>query len=74
MSSFFSGGGGGRTRYGNDVVLNVYDISPANESVLNALGLGFHHSGVVRIYICVCVCVCKEAPPLFSAFVILILK
>jgi deubiquitinase DESI2 len=38
--------GGGRTRMGTPVLLNVYDLSPANDTVLYALGLGLHHSGV----------------------------
>ena len=32
--------------HGTVVVLNVYDLSPANESCLYSLGLGVHHSGV----------------------------
>mmetsp|Transcript_17721 Transcript_17721/g.34367 ORF Transcript_17721/g.34367 Transcript_17721/m.34367 type:complete len:255 (+) Transcript_17721:115-879(+) len=36
---------GGRTRMGTKVLLNVYDLSPAND-YLCAVGLGLHHSGV----------------------------
>ena len=44
MSSF-GGGIGGRTRVGTKVLLNVYDLSPANQ-YLYAIGCGLHHSGV----------------------------
>ena len=48
MSGFdsFGGGGGGRTRHGMKVILNVYDLSPANETILNYIGFGIHHSGL----------------------------
>mmetsp|Transcript_15982 Transcript_15982/g.24156 ORF Transcript_15982/g.24156 Transcript_15982/m.24156 type:complete len:244 (+) Transcript_15982:67-798(+) len=36
---------GGRTRMGTVVLLNVYDLSPANE-YLYSMGMGLHHSGV----------------------------
>ncbi|KAL7494509.1 hypothetical protein ACHAWT_003172 [Skeletonema menzelii] len=36
---------GGRTRMGTVVLLNVYDLSPANE-YLYSIGMGLHHSGV----------------------------
>jgi len=44
--SFGNSYGGGREIHGTVVVLNVYDLSPANESCLYSLGLGVHHSGV----------------------------
>ena len=42
-----SGGhhGGGRTRMGTKVYLNIYDLSPAND-YLYPIGFGVHHSGV----------------------------
>lgn len=42
-----SGGhyGGGRTRMGTKILLNVYDLSPAND-YLYPIGFGLHHSGV----------------------------
>mmetsp|Transcript_34410 Transcript_34410/g.71650 ORF Transcript_34410/g.71650 Transcript_34410/m.71650 type:complete len:242 (-) Transcript_34410:1614-2339(-) len=43
--SHFGGPGGGRTRVGTKVFLNVYDLAPANE-YLYPIGLGLHHSGV----------------------------
>lgn len=45
--SLFGGGGGGRTRVGTKVFLNVYDLNtgPA-QGVLYQLGCGLHHSGV----------------------------
>eukprot|EP00584_Thalassiosira_punctigera_P010055 CAMPEP_0172543962 /NCGR_PEP_ID=MMETSP1067-20121228/14228_1 /TAXON_ID=265564 ORGANISM="Thalassiosira punctigera, Strain Tpunct2005C2" /NCGR_SAMPLE_ID=MMETSP1067 /ASSEMBLY_ACC=CAM_ASM_000444 /LENGTH=250 /DNA_ID=CAMNT_0013330455 /DNA_START=13 /DNA_END=765 /DNA_ORIENTATION=- len=36
---------GGRTRMGTKVILNVYDLSPAND-YLYSVGMGLHHSGV----------------------------
>jgi len=36
---------GGRTRMGTKVILNVYDLSPANDC-LYSVGMGLHHSGV----------------------------
>lgn len=36
---------GGRTRMGTKVILNVYDLSPAND-MLYSIGMGLHHSGV----------------------------
>ena len=36
---------GGRTRHATKVILNVYDLAPANE-YLYPIGCGFHHSGV----------------------------
>ena len=39
------GGGGGKTRFTTKVLLNVYDLVPAND-FLYPLGLGFHHAGV----------------------------
>ena len=44
--SFGNSYNGGRTTYGTVVVLNVYDLSPVNESCLYTLGLGVHHSGI----------------------------
>ncbi|KAL7581550.1 hypothetical protein ACA910_022113 [Epithemia clementina (nom. ined.)] len=41
----YGGPSGGRTRVGTKVVLNVYDLSPANE-YLYPVGFGLHHSGV----------------------------
>ena len=45
IMSSFGGSGGGRTRMGTKVFLNVYDLSPSNE-YLYPIGLGLHHSGV----------------------------
>mmetsp|Transcript_41442 Transcript_41442/g.70963 ORF Transcript_41442/g.70963 Transcript_41442/m.70963 type:complete len:253 (+) Transcript_41442:150-908(+) len=36
---------GGRTRMGTKVILNIYDLSPAND-FLYSIGMGLHHSGV----------------------------
>jgi len=36
----------GRQRALEPVTLNVYDLSPANDSGLHAIGLGFYHSGL----------------------------
>jgi hypothetical protein len=47
--SFGGGGGGyngGRTSHATPVILNVYDLSPANEPLLNHIGFGIHHTGV----------------------------
>lgn len=39
--------GGGRTRVGTKVLLNIYDLaSGGSNSMLYAVGLGLHHSGV----------------------------
>jgi hypothetical protein len=41
--------GGGRTRVGSKVLLNIYDLTPSAGGVNNmlyAVGLGLHHSGV----------------------------
>eukprot|EP00542_Grammatophora_oceanica_P009325 CAMPEP_0194045602 /NCGR_PEP_ID=MMETSP0009_2-20130614/16886_1 /TAXON_ID=210454 /ORGANISM="Grammatophora oceanica, Strain CCMP 410" /LENGTH=281 /DNA_ID=CAMNT_0038690487 /DNA_START=6 /DNA_END=851 /DNA_ORIENTATION=+ len=43
--SFGNSYGGGRTRMGTKVFLNVYDLSPSND-FLYPIGLGLHHSGV----------------------------
>ena len=43
MSAF---NGGGRTKLGTVINLNVYDLSPLNETALSYLGVGIHHSGV----------------------------
>jgi hypothetical protein len=43
--SFGGNYNGGRTRMGTPILLNIYDLSPANEC-LYAAGLGLHHSGV----------------------------
>ena len=37
---------GGRTRVGTKVFLNVYDLSPLNDSFLFQIGCGIHHSGI----------------------------
>eukprot|EP01051_Picozoa_sp_SAG22_P014267 SAG22_NODE_1705_length_3771_cov_1.831699_1_plen_88_part_10 len=39
------GGSGGRSFRGGAVMLNVYDLSPAND-LLCTFGFGAHHSGV----------------------------
>ncbi|GMI03702.1 hypothetical protein TrVE_jg3585 [Triparma verrucosa] len=44
--SGFGAYGGGRTRHGHEVLVNIYDLSPANESILNPIGFGIHHSGL----------------------------
>ena len=36
----------GRQRAAEPVTLNVYDLSPANDNGLHAIGLGFYHSGL----------------------------
>lgn len=41
----YAGGGGGRTRMGTKVYLNVYDLSPMNDYLYH-VGFGLHHSGV----------------------------
>lgn len=41
--------GGGRTRVGSKVLLNIYDLTPSAggvNNILYAVGLGLHHSGV----------------------------
>lgn len=43
--SFGNGYNGGRTRMGTKVILNVYDLSPANDC-LYPVGCGLHHTGV----------------------------
>jgi len=43
--SFGGGYNGGRTRMGTKVILNVYDLTPANE-YLFPVGFGLNHSGV----------------------------
>mmetsp|Transcript_35490 Transcript_35490/g.77734 ORF Transcript_35490/g.77734 Transcript_35490/m.77734 type:complete len:271 (-) Transcript_35490:101-913(-) len=43
--SMYGGSGGGRTRMGTKVYLNIYDLSPANDC-LYPVGFGLHHSGV----------------------------
>mmetsp|Transcript_129626 Transcript_129626/g.375428 ORF Transcript_129626/g.375428 Transcript_129626/m.375428 type:complete len:256 (-) Transcript_129626:14-781(-) len=43
--SFGNNFDGGRTRMKTQVLLNLYDLSPAND-ILFSLGLGFHHSGL----------------------------
>ena len=45
MSSF-GGPTGGRQRFGTKVILNVYDLSPANQQFLNHIGVPVCHSGV----------------------------
>ena len=40
-----NGHGDGRTRMNTIVVLNIYDLSPAND-YLYPIGFGLHHSGV----------------------------
>jgi deubiquitinase DESI2 len=45
--SHFAGGGGGRTRVGTKVFLNVYDLqSGPVQDALFAVGCALHHSGV----------------------------
>lgn len=44
MSSF-GGSGGSRTRSSTNVIVNIYDLSPAND-ILYPIGFGLHHSGV----------------------------
>jgi deubiquitinase DESI2 len=45
--SHFAGGGGGRTRVGTKVFLNVYDLqSGPFQDALFAVGCALHHSGV----------------------------
>jgi len=44
--SYFSGGGGGRTRFGSPVLLHIYDLSPLNQPALDHVGCGIYHSGV----------------------------
>jgi hypothetical protein len=38
--------GGGRTKVGTKVQLNIYDLAPGANSMLYVVGLGLHHSGV----------------------------
>jgi len=44
--SGFGGYNGGRTAHATPILLNVYDLSPANQPALNHIGCGIHHSGV----------------------------